>query len=102
MQLMTKAIQLALPTSEMTDNVPSDELMAKVKYFTPDGNATWYGVAYDPDDRLLLAWCDLGLGYPELGFVSLDELEGIRGKLGLPVERDLHWQPVPLSELMTV
>jgi len=35
--------------------------------------------------------CDLGLGYPELGWVSLAELATVRGRLGLPVERDLHF-----------
>ena len=46
----------------------------------------------DPeDDDRLLALCDLGLGYPELGYVSLAELSSVRGRLGLPVERDLHF-----------
>jgi hypothetical protein len=32
--------------------------------------------------------CDLGLGSPELGWVSLPELAKIRGRFGLRVERD--------------
>ena len=32
------------------------------------------------------------MGYPELGSVSLAELESVRGKLGLVVERDLHFK----------
>ena len=36
--------------------------------------------------------CDLGLGCPELGYVSLLELRTVRGKLGLPIERDLHFE----------
>jgi len=28
---------------------------------------------------------------PGLGYVSLIELRAVRGKLGLPVERDLHF-----------
>jgi Protein of unknown function (DUF2958) len=32
--------------------------------------------------------CDLGFGSPELGNVSLVELSALRGKLGLPIERD--------------
>ena len=36
--------------------------------------------------------CDLGLGEPELGYVHLAELAAVRGKLGLPVERDLHFE----------
>jgi Protein of unknown function (DUF2958) len=32
--------------------------------------------------------CDLGAGFPELGYVSPPELASLRGQLGLPVERD--------------
>ena len=35
--------------------------------------------------------CDLGMGMPELGYVSLSEIKAVRGKLGLPVERDEHF-----------
>jgi hypothetical protein len=31
------------------------------------------------------------LGEPELGYVSLAEIRSVRGKLGLPVERDLYF-----------
>ena len=33
------------------------------------------------------------MGYPELGWVSLAELATVRGRLGLAVERDLHFTP---------
>jgi Protein of unknown function (DUF2958) len=45
----------------------------------------------DPDGSLAFGLCDLGLGCPELGYVSLAELSTVRGKLGLPVERDRHF-----------
>jgi Protein of unknown function (DUF2958) len=32
------------------------------------------------------------MGEPELGYVSLHELAAVRGKLGLPIERDLHFE----------
>jgi hypothetical protein len=32
------------------------------------------------------------MGEPELGCVSLSELATVRGKLGLPVERDRHFE----------
>lgn len=35
--------------------------------------------------------CDLGMGTPELGFVSMREIRELRGPLGLPIERDLHF-----------
>ena len=31
--------------------------------------------------------CDLGLGCPELGYVSLNELRTVRGKLRLPIRQ---------------
>jgi hypothetical protein len=35
----------------------------------------------------------------ELGYFSLSELEGVTGLMGLPIERDLHWQPRTLKEI---
>jgi hypothetical protein len=64
-----------------------------VKLFTPDAGATWLLTEIDPDDpTIAFGLCDLGLGSPELGSVSLGEIVSIRGPLGLPVERDLHFQ----------
>ena len=70
-----------------------------VKLFTPDAGATWLLTEIDPDETdLAFGLCDLGLGFPELGSVSLSELASVRGRLGLPVERDLHFAPKkPLS-----
>jgi hypothetical protein len=62
-----------------------------VKLFTPDAQCTWLLTELDPDDGLAFGLCDLGMGEPELGYVSLVEIAGVRGKLGLPVERDLHF-----------
>jgi hypothetical protein len=63
-----------------------------LKLFAPDACATWLLTECDPDepDRLF-GLCDLGLGYPEIGYVSLTEITSIRGPLGLPVERDGHF-----------
>jgi hypothetical protein len=63
-----------------------------VKIFTPDGNATWLLTELDPNgEYLAFGLCDLGLGEPELGYVSLHELSAARGPLGLPLERDLYF-----------
>src|ERR1700761_3661991 len=61
-----------------------------VKLFNPCGAATWLLTEIDPDDETV-AWglCDLGVGCPEFGTVSLTELGEYRGRLGLGIERDL-------------
>lgn len=63
-----------------------------VKLFTPDAACTWLLTEIDPSDPdLAFGLCDLGLGFPELGYVSLQEIRAVRGRLGLPVDRDLHF-----------
>lgn len=63
-----------------------------VKLFTPDAGATWLLAEVDPDDQdRAFGLCDLGHGFPELGYVSLEELDGLRGTWGLRIERDLYF-----------
>lgn len=70
-----------------------------VKLFTPDGGATWLLSETEPDDPdIVFGLCDLGLGFPELGSVRISVLLAHRGRLGLPIERDLHFKAdAPLS-----
>lgn len=98
MQLLTQSIrerlldngrlrlELSLEGREEPDFLPV------VKLFTPDGACTWLLSELDPaEPDIAFGLCDLGMGFPELGCVSLTELASVRGKLGLPVERDLHF-----------
>ena len=74
------------------DGKPEPDFAPVVKLFTPDAGCTWLLTEIDPDDPdIAFGLCDLGMGYPELGSVSLSELESVRGRLNLPVERDLYF-----------
>ena len=69
---------------------------AQVKFFTPDSGWTWYASEFDNDDTFF----GLVIGHvAELGYFSLSELEQVRGPMGLPIERDLHFEPKTLEEL---
>jgi hypothetical protein len=83
---------------------------AVVKFFTPDAGWTWYaseGSEVDEDgyydtDKPKIDFIFFGLvsGLEvELGYFSLAELEQIRGPLGLPIERDLYFEPKTLVDL---
>lgn len=75
-----------------TDHVPV------VKLFNPCGAATWILTEIMEDGDTLFGLCDLGFGSPELGYVSLAEIESIKLPLGLRIERDLYFAPrFPLS-----
>jgi hypothetical protein len=70
-----------------------------VKLFYPAGAATWLLTELDPEDEDV-AWglCDLGMGFPEFGTVRISELASFRGKCGLNIERDLHFEAkAPIS-----
>jgi len=61
------------------------------KLFDPTGASTWLlsEILLDNPD-VTLGLCDLGMGEPELGRVSLSELEACRGRFGAKIERDLY------------
>jgi len=94
LDLPTPILAALLENGEKTKAGITHDPMPVVKLFTPDANATWLLTELDPNDPdLAFGLCDLGLGFPELGAVSLGELDELRGPLGLPVERDLYFTP---------
>lgn len=78
----------------IADDGDTHDFEPVVKLFQPDGAATWLLTETDPEDPdIAFGLCDLGFGCPELGTVRLSELESARGRLGLAIERDLHFKP---------
>jgi len=92
MQLLTNEVRAALPPLYSQEANPDPTV--PVKFFTPDGQWTWYATEFDGSDTFF----GLVDGFEEeLGYFSLAEISAARGLLGLPIERDLHWHPKPLS-----
>ncbi len=87
--LLTDADRICLFANALADDCDHFPVL---KLFCPDAGATWLISEVDPDDPdRLFGPCDLGVGHPELGYVSLSEIASVKGRLGLPVERDLHF-----------
>jgi hypothetical protein len=89
-----------------SDGLPStDEALdqpdpiAKIKLFDPTSQWTWFITGYDPGTRVATGRVH-GLE-DEYGDFSMAELVEYRGRFGLPIERDLHWEPRPVSECVT-
>ena len=60
-----------------------------VKLWTPDAYCRWLLTEIDPlEPSLAYGLCDLGYGFPELGYVSLIELEDASHTLKYPVVQD--------------
>lgn len=73
------------------------DALAQVKLFTPDAQWTWYASEFDGEDLFF----GLVSGFEvELGNFSLKELKEVKGPMGLPIERDLYYEPKSQKELM--
>lgn len=84
-----------IATALAEDGRAEADFLPVVKLFTPDAACTWLLSELDPGDPdIAYGLCDLGMGCPELGGVRISEIQAVRGKLGLPVERDRNFQPV--------
>lgn len=97
MQLLTDELREIIPDFYSSEDVELDEKMVYAKFFLADANWTWYILEYDQESNTFFALVD-GSDI-ELGYVSLDELEQVRGCLGLHVERDLYFTPAKYKDL---
>jgi hypothetical protein len=74
-----------------------------LKLFNPAGPGTWLITEIGDDGDTLFGLCDLDMGFPELGSVSLAELTSVKLPLGLTIERDGSFQGrVPISRWMEI
>ena len=93
MMILTKPIlkQLKANHARQQEDDVSDSTMPVVKLF--GGACTWLLSELD-DNGDAFGLCDLGLGFPELGYVQMDELMKRKfPPFGLPIERDRNWKP---------
>jgi hypothetical protein len=97
MKLLTKEIENSLPDlSAVLQNDP----VVHVKYFTPWGNWTWYGLSgkRHEDDFVFFGYV---VGFEnEFGYFSLNELKEIKGFAGLGIERDLYFDKGKLTDVL--
>ena len=104
MKLLPQDIRKQLPPLNAQED-KGPQAVAYLKLFTPDANFTWWiteGSPITDDNGNEVDYHFFGLVQgqcKELGYISLRELEGVRGPMGLPNERDLHWQPKTLAEI---
>jgi hypothetical protein len=95
MELLTDEVRKKLPPLYSTEN--EKDPMVICKFFYPDFCWTWYAIEFDGEDTFY----GYVIGdFPELGYFSLSELLNNRGKLGCPIERDMGFEPCPLSKVI--
>jgi hypothetical protein len=88
--------KLAASIPRLGETSGQSDPIVHLKWFTPTAGFTWGIVEADPESGVCYGLVH-GLER-EWGTFSLDEIQEIRGPLGLPVERDLYFQPAPASQ----
>lgn len=85
----------AIYTNDEID-LPDQPIVAH--YF--QGGADWWVTEYDPENNEVFGFAQLaGHGRGEWGYSSLTEIEKLRGRFGLPIERELDFKPgIPAKE----
>ncbi len=92
MKLITKEQLEQLKRNGSPENRDKDHKPV-IKLFLPGTNFTWLLTEINPEEpTIAFDLCDLGMGFPELGYVSLEELESLRVHGVFKVERDLHFK----------
>ena len=99
-KLLTK--EIIEKTNKITSGqIPADEVKVTAKFFDPTGSFTWFLTELDEDldyafGFVVSEFCPDG----ELGPFSINELQSIKGHLGLGIERDKFWTVATLKEVM--
>jgi len=98
MDLLPQELRKTLPSlySQESSSAP----IVHAKLFTPDAGWTWFITeGSEEDGDWLLFGYVIGLE-EEWGYFLLSEIASAQGPLGLPVERDLWFQPGPIDEVL--
>jgi len=104
MKLLPKEIREKMPALYSQDG-KGGKAIVYTKYFTPSSSWTWLVLEGEPvldesQNEVDYRFFGLVFGHErEFGYFLLSELEEVRGPMGLPIERDLHWQPKTLDEI---
>ena len=94
--LLPQSIAKELPSLSELEH-ESDPLV-RVRWNTLDASRTWFVVGYDPAARLCHGLVDADGSMTRCCF-DVEDAHTVASRVGTYVERDLSWEPVPLSRL---
>jgi hypothetical protein len=94
MELLTPELWQILPPPDSQQEV--NDPLCQCHFFLPDTNWDWYPIEFDGIE-IFYGWSSFVT--QEMGTFYLSELRVIRGLLGMQVERDVNFNPMPLSEV---
>ena len=95
MKLMTKEIK-DKATKQYEQGSDMDQMVV-AKYFDAMGGWKWFLMNMDKDEDY--CWGIVKGHEVEMGSFSIKELQSVKLPLGMGIERDRYFEPMPASEL---
>lgn len=96
MKLLTE--EIITKFKEVGSQEEVEDPVVVLKIFNPTGYGSWLCTEFDPDRQTFFGYVSLGEDCDEFGDFSLKELEEVRCRFGLRLERDLYCGYKKLSE----
>lgn len=98
MRLMTKKLEARFKKIGTQDDAEDPIMVAK--FFNPIGAGDWFASGYNPKTKIFFGYVSIFRDHcDEWGSFSLEELESIRLKFELKIERDISFKEKPFSEV---
>ena len=100
MKLITKEIEKRLKKYPLySQEGKKEDAICQAKFFLCVGAWAWYILEADLEQGIAYGITITGNGEGEYGYTSLSELQNLRTKFGLTVERDISFEPTPLKDI---
>ena len=98
MKIVTEEFEVLFKDFPLYSQEHEKDPLVIAKLFDPVGSATWWITEYDPVEKIAFGYVT-GMTADELGYISLTEMESIKGPLGIGIEQDMYFIQKQLSEL---
>jgi len=88
-----------------------DKAIVQEHYFIPGTGIDWYVIEYDAESDICYCWSEVIPPHGEYGYTYMKEMEDLDLEVPLvsssetlmlkvKVERDRHWKPLPIGEVL--
>ncbi len=95
MELIPQEIRKSIPTLYATEDMDESDILVYVKLFI--NGWSWFITELSINNDLAFGYVVSPFCDGELGYISIEEIQTIKGSLGIGVERDISFKPTLLS-----
>jgi hypothetical protein len=100
MKIVTEEFEALFADYPLYSQENESDPLVVAKLFDPCGSASWFLLEYDSVEKIAFGYV-VGLQEDEYGYISITEMESIKGPLGIGIEQDKYFVQRRLSCVKT-